>query len=174
MTDVGPFAQLLLLLSLAAVVAVLSNRLTARLRVPAPALFLAAAARAAAARNSAGAGTRSRAVSRLESTATTAASDRRSSSWAKGPTSVMDLLGRGSGHLVADQTSRRTTVSLSAQDPGPGSNWSAGAGSDGNKKMKGIGRAAHPIPFTCEVSCSWLPLAGTGSEAALDQGHDAR
>src|SRR5450759_1915931 len=133
-----------------------------------------AAARAAAARNSAGAGTRSRAVSRLESTSTTAASDRRSSSWAKGPTSVMDLLGRGSGHLVADQTSRRTTVSLSAQDPGPGSNWSAGAGSDGNKKMKGIGRAAHPIPFTCEVSCSWLPLAGTGSEAALDQGHDAR
>jgi cell volume regulation protein A len=48
MTDVGPFAQLLLLLSLAAVVAVLSNRLTARLRVPAPALFLAAAALAAA------------------------------------------------------------------------------------------------------------------------------
>jgi len=43
MTDTGPFAQLLLLLSLAAVAAVLSNRLTARLRVPAPALFLAAA-----------------------------------------------------------------------------------------------------------------------------------
>jgi potassium/hydrogen antiporter len=49
MTDTGPFAQVLLLLSLAAVVAVLSNRLTARLRVPAPALFLAAAALAAAA-----------------------------------------------------------------------------------------------------------------------------
>jgi cell volume regulation protein A len=48
MTDVGPFAQLLLLLSLAAVVAVLSNRLTERIRVPAPALFLAAAAIAAA------------------------------------------------------------------------------------------------------------------------------
>ena len=48
MTDVGPFAQFLLLLSLAAVVAVLSNRLTARLRVPAPALFLGAAALAAA------------------------------------------------------------------------------------------------------------------------------
>lgn len=48
MTDIGPFAQLLLLLSLAAVTAVLSNRLTARLRVPAPALFLAAAALAAA------------------------------------------------------------------------------------------------------------------------------
>jgi len=48
MTDIGPFAQLLLPLSLAAVVAVLSNRLTARLRVPAPALFLAAAALAAA------------------------------------------------------------------------------------------------------------------------------
>lgn len=44
MTDTGPFAQLLLVLSLAAVAAVLSNRLTARLRVPAPALFLAAAA----------------------------------------------------------------------------------------------------------------------------------
>jgi len=44
MTDTGPFAQLLLLLSLAAVGAVLSNRLTARLRIPAPALFLAAAA----------------------------------------------------------------------------------------------------------------------------------
>jgi len=48
MTDTGPFAQLLLILSLAAVAAVLSNRLTARLRVPAPALFLAAAAFAAA------------------------------------------------------------------------------------------------------------------------------
>jgi potassium/hydrogen antiporter len=44
MTDTGPFAQFLLLLSLAAVAAVLSNRLTAWLRVPAPALFLAAAA----------------------------------------------------------------------------------------------------------------------------------
>jgi len=49
MTDTGPFAQLVLLLSLAAVAAVLSNRLTARLRVPAPALFLAVAAVAAAA-----------------------------------------------------------------------------------------------------------------------------
>jgi len=49
MTDTGPFAQLLLVVSLAAVAAVLSNRLTARLRVPAPALFLAAAAVAAAA-----------------------------------------------------------------------------------------------------------------------------
>jgi len=49
MTDTGPFAQLLLVVSLAAVAAVLSNRLTARLRVPAPALFLAAAAIAAAA-----------------------------------------------------------------------------------------------------------------------------
>jgi cell volume regulation protein A len=48
MTDTGPFAQLLLLVSLAAAAAVLSNRLTARLRVPAPALFLAAAALAAA------------------------------------------------------------------------------------------------------------------------------
>jgi cell volume regulation protein A len=48
MTDIDPFAQVLLLVSLAAVVAVLSNRLTARLRVPAPALFLAAAALAAA------------------------------------------------------------------------------------------------------------------------------
>jgi len=48
MTDTGPFAQLLLILSLVAVAAVLSNRLTARLRVPAPALFLAAAAIAAA------------------------------------------------------------------------------------------------------------------------------
>ncbi|MHB8185197.1 MAG: cation:proton antiporter domain-containing protein [Dermatophilaceae bacterium] len=44
MTDTGPFAQLLLVVSLAAVAAVLSNRLTARLRVPAPALFLAVAA----------------------------------------------------------------------------------------------------------------------------------
>lgn len=49
MTDTSPFAQLLLVVSLAAVAAVLSNRLTARLRVPAPALFLAAAAVAAAA-----------------------------------------------------------------------------------------------------------------------------
>jgi len=48
MTDTGPFAQFLLLVSLAAAAAVLSNRLTARLRVPAPALFLAAAALAAA------------------------------------------------------------------------------------------------------------------------------
>ncbi|MHB8275149.1 MAG: cation:proton antiporter domain-containing protein [Dermatophilaceae bacterium] len=44
MTDTGPFAQLLLVVSLVAVAAVLSNRLTARLRVPAPALFLAVAA----------------------------------------------------------------------------------------------------------------------------------
>ena len=49
MTDTGPFAQLLLVVSLAAIAAVLSNRLTARLRVPGPALFLAAAAVAAAA-----------------------------------------------------------------------------------------------------------------------------
>lgn len=48
MTDSGPFAQLLLLLALAAIAAVLSNRLTARIRVPAPALFLAAAALAGA------------------------------------------------------------------------------------------------------------------------------
>jgi cell volume regulation protein A len=48
MTDIGPFSQVLLFVSLAAVVAVLSNRLTARLRVPAPALFLAAAALAVA------------------------------------------------------------------------------------------------------------------------------
>jgi potassium/hydrogen antiporter len=48
MTDTGPFAQLVLVLSLAAVAAVLSNRLTTRLRVPAPALFLAAAALAGA------------------------------------------------------------------------------------------------------------------------------
>ena len=44
MTDTGPFAELLLFLSLAAVAAILSNRLTSRLRVPAPALFLVAAA----------------------------------------------------------------------------------------------------------------------------------
>ncbi len=49
MTDSVPFAQLLLVLSLLAVAAVLSNGLTARLRIPAPALFLAAAAVAAAA-----------------------------------------------------------------------------------------------------------------------------
>src|SRR5471032_3047274 len=48
MTDTGPFAELLLFGSLAAVVAILSNRLTERLRVPAPALFLAAAAAAVA------------------------------------------------------------------------------------------------------------------------------
>jgi potassium/hydrogen antiporter len=48
MTDIGPFSQVLLFVSLAAVVAVLSNRLTARLRVPAPALFLAVAALAVA------------------------------------------------------------------------------------------------------------------------------
>jgi cell volume regulation protein A len=45
MTDIDPFAQVLLFLSLATVLAVLSNRLSARLRVPAPALFLAAAGR---------------------------------------------------------------------------------------------------------------------------------
>jgi cell volume regulation protein A len=48
MTDTGPFAQLLLVISLAAVAAVLSNRLTARLRVPAPAMFLAVSAVAVA------------------------------------------------------------------------------------------------------------------------------
>ena len=48
MTDTVPFAQLLLILSLVAIGAVLSNRLTARMRVPAPALFLVAAALAAA------------------------------------------------------------------------------------------------------------------------------
>jgi len=46
MTDTGPFAQLLLL-SLVAVAAVLSNRVAARLRVPAPALVLASALAAA-------------------------------------------------------------------------------------------------------------------------------
>jgi cell volume regulation protein A len=48
MTDTGPYAELLLVLSLAAVAAILSNRLTSRLRVPAPALFLVAAAVAGA------------------------------------------------------------------------------------------------------------------------------
>ncbi|MDQ1537327.1 MAG: potassium/hydrogen antiporter [Actinomycetota bacterium] len=49
MTDSSSFAQILLVLSLVTVAAVLSNRLTARLRIPAPALFLAAAALATAA-----------------------------------------------------------------------------------------------------------------------------
>ena len=48
MTDTGPFAQLLLMLSLAVIAAILSNRLTARIRVPAPALFLAGSAIAGA------------------------------------------------------------------------------------------------------------------------------
>jgi len=48
MTDTGPFAQLLLVISLAAIAAVLSNRLTAHVRVPAPAMFLAASAVAVA------------------------------------------------------------------------------------------------------------------------------
>ncbi|WP_375431047.1 potassium/proton antiporter [uncultured Friedmanniella sp.] len=44
MDDAVPFAELVLLLSVAAVAAILSNRLTARVRLPAPALFLGAAA----------------------------------------------------------------------------------------------------------------------------------
>ena len=54
----------------------------------------AAAATAAAARNRAGAGTRSRAVSRLDSTAAMAARETTSRSWANGPVSVMIILGR--------------------------------------------------------------------------------
>ena len=49
MSDTHPYAVLLLVVALAAVAAVLSNRLSARLRIPAPALFLAAAATAVAA-----------------------------------------------------------------------------------------------------------------------------
>jgi cell volume regulation protein A len=49
MTDTGPFAHLLLVVSLAVLAAVLSNRLSARVRVPAPAVFFAAAAVAVAA-----------------------------------------------------------------------------------------------------------------------------
>ena len=48
MTDTEPFALLLLLVATVAVIAVLSNRLTARVRVPAPALFLGGAAVAVA------------------------------------------------------------------------------------------------------------------------------
>lgn len=48
MSDIGPFAQVLLVLSLAAVAAVLSNRLAERIRIPSPALFLTAAAIAVA------------------------------------------------------------------------------------------------------------------------------
>jgi cell volume regulation protein A len=48
MTDTGLFGLLLLLTAAAAVAAILSNRLTARLRLPAPALFLGGAAAAAA------------------------------------------------------------------------------------------------------------------------------
>src|SRR5215210_5039593 len=48
MTDTGPFGLLLLLTAVAAVAAILSNRLTARVRLPAPALFLGGAAAAAA------------------------------------------------------------------------------------------------------------------------------
>lgn len=48
MTDTTPFALLVLVVAGAAVVAVLSNRLTARIRLPAPALFLGGAAAVAA------------------------------------------------------------------------------------------------------------------------------
>ena len=44
MSDTIPFASLVLLLAVAGLLAVLSNRLTERLKVPAPALFLAAGA----------------------------------------------------------------------------------------------------------------------------------
>ena len=48
MSDTAPFALLLLLVAAAAAAAILSNRLTARVRLPAPALFLGGAAAAAA------------------------------------------------------------------------------------------------------------------------------
>lgn len=48
MSDVEPFAVAILLISVALIVAVLSNRLSEWIRVPAPALFLIAAAAAAA------------------------------------------------------------------------------------------------------------------------------
>jgi cell volume regulation protein A len=48
MTDTEPFALLLLLVATAAVAAILSNRLTSRVRLPAPAVFLGGAAVAAA------------------------------------------------------------------------------------------------------------------------------
>jgi cell volume regulation protein A len=48
MTDTAPFAVTLLLVAAAAVAAILSNRLTVRVRLPAPALFLGGAAVAAA------------------------------------------------------------------------------------------------------------------------------
>ena len=44
LTDVGPFAAVVTLVAAAALVAVWSNRITERLRIPAPALFLLAAA----------------------------------------------------------------------------------------------------------------------------------
>jgi cell volume regulation protein A len=44
MTDTRSFAELLLVVSLSALAAVVSNRLSARVRVPAPAIFLAASA----------------------------------------------------------------------------------------------------------------------------------
>jgi cell volume regulation protein A len=48
MSDTEPFALMLLVVAGVAVVAILSNRLTARVRLPAPALFLGGAAAAAA------------------------------------------------------------------------------------------------------------------------------
>jgi len=71
-----------------------------------------ATATADAARNNAGAGTRNRAVSRLESTAATAASEITSKSWANGPVSVMNILGRGhhSSHCRPDFPAHRFAV----------------------------------------------------------------
>jgi cell volume regulation protein A len=44
MTDTGPFAHLLLVVSLAAIAAVLSNRFSTWVRIPAPVVFFTAAA----------------------------------------------------------------------------------------------------------------------------------
>ena len=102
-----------------------------------------AVAIAAAARNSAGVGIRIRSVSRLDSTAATAARDKRSRTWAKGSMSVMDLLSRGSAHHFADQTSRRTPVSLSANARPPvAAVWHLMA-----EKDEGYWALERPVPF---------------------------
>jgi hypothetical protein len=60
----------------------------------------------------------------------------------------MDLLGRGGGHHIADQTSRRTagkSIGSGHRVTFEGVRELAALTA---KKVKGIGRLEHPIPFT--------------------------
>src|SRR5664279_1663656 len=102
--DTGAFAVVVLIGAVVGLLAVLSNRMSERIHVPAPALFLVAAA--AATRNNAGAGTWMRSLSLLDSTASNPTTAPISTTTANAPVSATALPHATVNHRSATQEPR--------------------------------------------------------------------